>query len=225
MENLKEINRIKRNYNKIRKSVEIEAEKQYRNGGEITIVAVSKTFPSETIESAIEAGIRSFGENYAQELRDKISYFEEKNNQIDWHYIGNLHSNKVKYLIPYTKLIHTIDSYELAQEVDKRAEKFNIKQNILIQVNTSGEVSKSGCKPDEAIELAKSILQLQNINLIGLMTIGSFSEEEQIIRSEFALLRTLKDEINQNLGIPQLTELSMGMSHDYKIAIEEGSTI
>ena len=225
MENLKEINRIKRNYNKIRKSVEIEAEKQYRNGGEITIIAVSKTFPPETIESAIAAGIRSFGENYAQELRDKINYFGSKNSPIDWHYIGHLQANKVKYLIPHTKLIHTIDSVAIAQEVDNLAEKFNIKQNILIQVNTSGEASKSGCKPDEAIELAKSMLQLQNVNLIGLMTIGSFSKDEQIIRSEFTLLRTLKDEINQKLGIPQLTELSMGMSHDYKIAIEEGSTI
>jgi pyridoxal phosphate enzyme (YggS family) len=225
MDNTQEINKIKRNYNRIRKSVEIEAEKQYRNGGEITIVAVSKTFPPETIESAIAAGLGSFGENYAQELRDKINYFGTKNNQIDWHFIGHLQANKVKYLIPYTKLIHTIDSLEIAQEVDKQADKFNIKQNILMQVNTSGETSKSGCSPEFAIDLAKSIMLLKNINLIGLMTIGSFSEDEQIIRNEFVILRTLKDEINQILGTHQLTELSMGMSHDYKIAIEEGSTI
>ncbi|MEN6294985.1 MAG: YggS family pyridoxal phosphate-dependent enzyme [Chloroherpetonaceae bacterium] len=225
MGNLEDIKRIRRNYNRIRKEVENEAERRYRNPGEITIVAVSKTFPAETIESAIESGIRSFGENYAQELRDKIKYFETKPNQIDWHFIGHLQTNKVKYLIPHTKLIHTIDSIELAEEVNKRAGQFNIKQNILLQINTSGESSKSGCKPDEAIELAKSFIKLENINLIGLMTIGSFSEDEKIIRNEFTLLRNLKDEINQKLGTSKLTELSMGMSHDYLIAIEEGSTI
>ncbi|MCE5304700.1 MAG: YggS family pyridoxal phosphate-dependent enzyme [Chloroherpetonaceae bacterium] len=225
MGNLEDIKRIRRNYNRIRKEVENEAERRYRNPGEITIVAVSKTFPAETIESAIEAGIRSFGENYAQELRDKIKYFETKPNQIDWHFIGHLQTNKVKYLIPHTKLIHTIDSIELAEEVNKRAGQFNIKQNILLQINTSGESSKSGCKPDEAIELAKSFIKLENINLIGLMTIGSFSEDEKIIRNEFTLLRNLKDDINQKLGTSKLTELSMGMSHDYLIAIEEGSTI
>jgi hypothetical protein len=225
MGNLEDIKRIRRNYNRIRKEVENEAERLYRNPGEITIVAVSKTFPAETIESAIESGIRSFGENYAQEFRDKIKYFETKPNQIDWHFIGHLQTNKVKYLIPHTKLIHTIDSIELAEEVNKRAEQFNIKQNILLQINTSGESSKSGCKPDEAIELAKSFIKLENINLIGLMTIGSFSEDEKIIRNEFTLLRNLKDEINQKLGTSKLTELSMGMSHDYLIAIEEGSTI
>lgn len=225
MENIAEIKRIKRNYTRIRRAVEIEAERQYRNGGEITIVAVSKTFPPETIESGIMAGIRCFGENYAQELRNKIKYFGTNPYQIEWHFIGHLQTNKVKYLIPYTKLIHTIDSIELAEEVDKRAEKFNIKQNILMQVNTSGEASKSGCKPDEAIELAKSIIQYKNLNLIGLMTIGSLSSDEKLIRGEFALLRNLKDEINKKLGVQQLTELSMGMSNDYLIAIQEGSTI
>ncbi|HOV93195.1 MAG TPA: YggS family pyridoxal phosphate-dependent enzyme [Candidatus Kapabacteria bacterium] len=225
MENAEEIKRIKRNYTKICKEVANAADKQYRNPGEITIVAVSKTFPPETIEAGILAGIRSFGENYAQELRDKLKYFAGKPYQIDWHFIGHLQANKVKYLIPFTKLIHSIDSIEVADEVNKRVEKYNIKQNILMQVNTSGEASKSGCEPEMALELAKSIIKFNNLNLIGLMTIGSLSGDEKLIRGEFSLLRNLKDEINKKLGTHQLTELSMGMSGDYKIAIEEGSTI
>jgi len=158
-------------------------------------------------------------------LRDKLKYFAGKPYQIDWHFIGHLQANKVKYLIPFTKLIHSIDSIEVADEVNKRVEKYNIKQNILMQVNTSGEASKSGCEPEMALELAKSIIKFNNLNLIGLMTIGSLSGDEKLIRGEFSLLRNLKDEINKKLGTHQLTELSMGMSGDYKIAIEEGSTI
>lgn len=218
-------NWLKDNYSKIRKSVIECAQSNYRNPGDITIVAVSKTFPPETIELAYEAGIRSFGENYAQELRDKIQYFSNSSFKLDWHFVGHLQSNKVKYLIPYVKLIHTVDDEDLATEIDKRARSAGIIQNILIQVNTSGEVQKSGVEPDGLISLVESVMKLKNLNLIGLMTIGTFTNDESISRREFGLLANLKKEVNNHLGEEKLTELSMGMSHDYLIAIEEGATI
>lgn len=216
---------LKDNYKTILKSVIDCAQSHYRNPGDITILAVSKTFPPETIELAYQSGIRSFGENYAQELRDKLQYFSNISIKPDWHFIGHLQSNKVKYLIPFVKLIHTVDDFDLAKEIDKRAASAGIIQNILIQVNTSGEPQKSGIQPDELKSLSASIMKLNNINLIGLMTIGTFTEDQTISRKEFSLLAYLKKETNDFLGQEQLTELSMGMSHDYLIAIEEGATI
>lgn len=216
---------LKENYTKIRNSIIEAAQSNYRNAGDITIIAVSKSFPAETIELAFQAGIRSFGENYAQEFRDKIKYFSNLQLKPDWHFIGHLQSNKVKYLIPYVKLIHTVDELDLAREIDKRANSAGILQNILLQVNTSGEPQKSGVNPEGLKQLVESILPLKNLNLIGLMTIGTFTDEESISRKEFSLLAKLKNEINNFLGTEKLTELSMGMSHDYLIAIEEGATI
>ncbi len=216
---------LKENYTAIRKSVVECAQSHYRNPGDITIVAVSKTFSAEIIELAYQSGIRSFGENYAQELRDKLQYFSNLSIKPDWHFIGHLQSNKVKYLIPFVKLIHTIDDIDLAKEIDKRAASSGILQNILIQVNTSGERQKSGVEPESLKLLTEAILQLKNINLIGLMTIGTFTDDERISRKEFSLLAKLKNETNNFIGNEKLTELSMGMSHDYLIAIEEGATI
>jgi pyridoxal phosphate enzyme (YggS family) len=173
----------------------------------------------------LESGIRTFGENYAQEIRDKIKYFEDKKLQPCWHFIGHLQSNKVKYLIPYAKLIHTVDSLSVAEEINHRAAQFSKVQNILVQVNTSGEESKSGIEPEDTANFLKELQKFANITTSGLMTIGTFSDDEKIIRKEFSLLRNLKDEVNKSLGMNKLTELSMGMSHDYLIAIEEGSTI
>lgn len=216
---------LKENYSKIQNSIINKAEREYRNPGEITLVAVSKTFPAETIKAALEIGIRIFGENYAQEIRDKIQFFNQEAKKPQWHFIGHLQTNKVKYLIPHVKLIHTVDSIELAEEIDKRIAQHNLTQNVLIQVNTSGETSKYGIEPDDAVAFAKELQKYKNIKTIGLMTIGTFSDDELIIRKEFSLLRNLKNEINKNLGVEKFTELSMGMSHDYLIAIEEGSTI
>ncbi len=219
------ISNIKFNYTKVRNEIIEKAQREYRNPGEITLIAVSKTFSTEILEYALESGIRIFGENYAQEVRDKIAFFEDKPVKPHWHFIGHLQTNKVKYLIPYIKLIHTVDSFELASEINKRAEQYNLIQNILIQVNTSSEETKYGILPEDAINLSQSVLSLHNLNLIGLMTIGTFSTDESVIREEFSMLRNLRYEVNNKLGIEKLTELSMGMSNDYLIAIEEGSTI
>lgn len=225
MTRLERLEELKLNFNEIKKAVINKAEEEYRNPGELTIVAVSKTFPPEDIEIGLEAGIRTFGENYAQEIRDKIQHFSDKDKKPSWHFIGHLQSNKVKYLIPHVFLIHTVDSITVAEEIDRKASQFDKVQNILIQVNTSGEVSKSGLEPENSLNFLKEIQKLKNINTVGLMTIGTFSDDEKIIRKEFSLLRNLKDNINQSIGEKKLTELSMGMSHDYLIAIEEGATI
>lgn len=225
MTRIERLEELKLNFNEIKKAVINKAEEEYRNPGELTIVAVSKTFPPEDIEIGLEAGIRTFGENYAQEIRDKIQYFSEKDKKPSWHFIGHLQSNKVKYLIPNVSLIHTVDSITVAEEIDRKASQFDKVQNILIQVNTSGEVSKSGLEPENCLNFLKDIQKFKNINTVGLMTIGTFSDDEKIIRKEFSLLRNLKDNINQSLGEKKLTELSMGMSHDFLIAIEEGATI
>ena len=229
-----DIETLKNNYNEIEKKIINKANECNRNPTEIKILAVSKTHSSETILNGIQAGIPIFAENYAQEFRDKnrevLDYYKnnnEKNIEIpnfEWHFIGHLQSNKVKYLVPFVTTIHTVDAVALAKEISMQAEKYSKNINVLLQVNTSEEVSKSGIEPNQCVQLAKEILLLKNIELIGLMTIGTFSENEVVIRKEFSLLRNCLNEINQNCGT-NLKELSMGMSHDYEIAIEEQATM
>lgn len=215
---------IKQNFLNVKSTIEETAKKFSRDCSEIKIIAVSKTHSPEAISAAYSAGAKIFGENYVQELVEKYKILYEQGIRPEWHFIGRLQTNKVKYIVPFISLIHSVDSEKLAIEISRQAEKYNRSIDVLMQVNTSGELSKSGCEPNEALELAERILQIPNINLKGLMTIGTFSDDEKIIRSEFRLLRNLLLEINQKLGV-NLTELSMGMSHDYEIAIEEGSTM
>lgn len=215
---------IKQNFLFIKDKIEQTAKKFSKNFEKIKIIAVSKTHSPQAIAAAYEAGAHIFGENYVQELVEKQKILSEKGIFPEWHFIGHLQTNKVKYIAPFISLIHSVDSEKLALEISRQAEKYNRTINILMQVNTSGEISKSGCEPEEAIALAKNILKIPNINLLGLMTIGTFSDDETIIRREFRLLKSLLDEINKELGT-DLRELSMGMSHDFEIAIEEGSTM
>ena len=192
-----------------------------RNPEEIRLIAVSKFFGIDAINETRRLGIADFGENKAQELRDKYEILGDK---VTWHFIGTLQRNKVKYAVKATSYIHSVDSQILADEVNKEARKLNKVQNILLEVNTSSEESKSGLtEKEEVINLVKHCSSLQNIKLIGLMTIAPFTDDTKIIRKSFADLRNLKDEINQN-GF-ELKELSMGMTNDYEIAIEEGATM
>jgi len=216
---------IKSNWLNVLNNVRITAKTHQRDPDSIKIVAVSKSHPPEIIELAIKAGVNVFGENYAQELKDKHQYLIESGIKIpEWHFIGHLQSNKVKYIAPFVSMIHSVDSLSLAEEISKQAEKNNRIIDILLQVNTSGEYSKFGCQPEKLIELFDSVARIKNLNVLGLMTIGTFSDNENIIRSEFKLLRELRDTINKTKGV-NLSHLSMGMSHDYEIAIEEGATI
>ena len=192
-----------------------------RNPEEIRLIAVSKFFGIDAINETRRLGIADFGENKAQELRDKYEILGDK---VTWHFIGTLQRNKVKYAVRATSYIHSVDSQILADEVNKEARKLNKVQNILLEVNTSSEESKSGLtEKEEVINLVKHCSSLQNIKLIGLMTMAPFTDDTKIIRKSFADLRNLKDEINQ-IGF-DLKELSMGMTNDFEIAIEEGATM
>jgi PLP dependent protein len=215
---------IKANWERVKSSVESAAKDAGRNAGEINIIAVSKTHDSSAVIEGINAGIRIFGENYVQELTAKYKEIESMPvTQPEWHYIGHLQTNKVKYIAPFIKCIQTVDSEHLALEVSKQAQKNDRVIDILIQVNTSGEDSKSGCEPWEVAQLARKIINVPSIQLKGLMTIGTFSDDEEIILSEFRLLKRLLAEVNQELGT-ELKELSMGMTHDFETAIREGAT-
>ena len=192
-----------------------------RNPEEIKLIAVSKFFGIDAINEASRLGITDFGENKAQELRDKYEILGDK---VAWHFIGTLQRNKVKYAVRAATYIHSVDSKILADEINKEAKKIDKVQNILLEVNTSSEESKSGLtEKKEVLNLVIHCSSLENIKLIGLMTMAPFTDDTKIIRKSFADLRNLKDEINQN-GF-ELKELSMGMTNDYEIAIEEGATM
>ena len=192
-----------------------------RNPQEIKLIAVSKFFGLDAINEANRLGITDFGENKAQELRDKYEILGDK---VTWHFIGTLQRNKVKYAVKAAAYIHSIDSSMLADEVNSQAQKVNKVQKILLEVKTSSEDSKSGLTTnEEVLNLVKHCSTLSNIKLIGLMTMAAFTDDESLIRKSFSDLRKLKDEINKN-GF-DLRELSMGMTNDYEIAIEEGATM
>ena len=192
-----------------------------RDQQEVKLIAVSKFFGTDAITEANKLGITDFGENKAQELRDK---YEILGDRVTWHFIGTLQRNKVKYAVKAASYIHSVDSSLLADEIDKEAKKTGKIQKILLEVNTSLEATKAGLMDKiEAMELVKHCESLSNIRLIGLMTMAPFTDDIKIIRKSFAELRNLKDEINQN-GF-DLRELSMGMTNDFEIAIEEGATM
>jgi len=192
-----------------------------RNSKEIKLIAVSKNFSTDDINAAFEGGLKHFGENKAQELNTK---FEVLGDKVTWHFIGHLQKNKVKFAVRSAEYIHSVDSLSLADEINKKAEQLNKVQKILLQVKTSEEETKSGIKSeDEVFSLAKSCIELKNVELIGLMTIAPFTDDEEEIRKSFRYLRKLRDEFNQR-GFKNIKELSMGMTSDYEIAIEEGAT-
>ncbi len=209
------------NYRQVLQKIDNISSQCNRNPAEISVIAVSKTFPAQIIQEAIDNGITLFGENRVQEAKAKIPQLQ---GNFTFHLVGHLQSNKARDAVKLFDCIHSIDKLSTAIEVDREAKKMNKIQNILIEVNTSGEQSKFGVTPDKAFELCKGILDLQNINCLGLMTVGPLTDDRNKIRQSFILLRTLKDQLNQKIGI-SLKELSMGMSADFDIAIQEGATM
>lgn len=193
--------------------------------GQATLVAVSKTKPAEDILELYNLGQRDFGENYVQELVDK---YEQLPKDIRWHFIGHLQSNKVKYIAPFVHLIHGADSFSLLKEINKQAAKNNRIIDCLLQIHISGEATKFGLDDNELHELmnASTINQLTNIRVTGLMGMASFSDDMELVRNEFKNLKKSFD-INTKLSTAncQLSTLSMGMSSDYTIALEEGSNM
>lgn len=195
-----------------------------RKPEEVLLVGVSKTFSPEHIREAMAAGLRDFGESYAQELREKREQLREED--IRWHFIGHLQTNKVKYLTDFVYLIHSVDNIRVAEEINKRAEKAGRKVNILLEVRTTTEATKYGIMPDKTVELAKQTSKLPWISVQGLMTMGPFSDDPNDSRPSFRQLVELRKQIEQE-GIPGITmqHLSMGMTHDFEVAIEEGATM
>jgi len=192
-----------------------------RERNEITLIGVTKTQPIEIIKQAVDAGLKDIGENKAQELKEK---YEKLTNGIRWHFIGHLQTNKVKYVIKAADFIHSVDSIKLAEEINKRACQIGKRQNVLLEIKTSSEATKFGLVDEKEIfETAQYCVESSNLNLIGLMTIAPFTDNTELIRKSFIQLRKLKEKLN-NSGF-NLTELSMGMSNDFEIAIEEGSTM
>lgn len=192
-----------------------------RDRSEITLIAVSKTMPLEAIYEGIEAGILHFGENKAQEFKEKSL---ELKKQIIWHYIGHLQTNKVKYVINSADYIHSVDSVKLADEINRRANGIDKLQKVLIEANTSGEDVKYGVRSkDDLRSLLEHCKNSSNLAPVGLMTMAPYTEDVKIIRDCFKRLKEWQEEMN-NHGIG-LSELSMGMTNDYRIAIEEGATM
>jgi len=192
-----------------------------RDPEKIKLVAVSKTYSVDAINSANDLGLTDFGENKAQEIRDKYKILGDK---VTWHFIGNLQRNKVKYVVRAASFIHSVDSIALADEINKQASKLGKVQKILLEVKTSFEESKSGAEGEESLKaLAEYCRSLENIDLIGLMTMAPYTNDEKIIRQSFSELRKLKDKLN-GYGF-NLSELSMGMTNDFEIGIEEGATM
>ncbi len=212
------------NVENIRSGIAQACRKAGRKPESVLLVAVAKTFPPEMVAEAVRAGVCDIGENYVQELIEKRLALPDPG--IRWHFIGHLQSNKVKQIAGWIHLIHAVDSASLARELARRASTLGRTVDVLIEVNTSGETTKFGVKPEETLKLVKEIGVLKGIRLRGLMTLGPFVTDPEISRKAFRSLRLLRDEANAAGSLPEpLTELSMGMTHDYETAIEEGATI
>jgi pyridoxal phosphate enzyme (YggS family) len=215
---------IAENLKNLRKRIEIACQKCGRQTEEVQLIAVSKMFAASAIQEAIEAGYIDFGENYVQELQEKRQVLAKY--PLHWHFIGHLQSNKVKYIAEYIHLIHSVDNISLGKEIGKRAEQFKRIQDVLVEVHTTDEASKYGVPPKKTIELIKELSQLQHLRVCGLMTMGPFSDNADDARQSFRQLVELKREIaTEGIEHVQMRHLSMGMTHDFEVAIEEGSTI
>jgi len=212
---------IEKNLSQVRERIEHAAAKVGRDPRGIKLVAVTKTVTVQRIRDAMAAGAMIFGENYVQEARAKIE--EIGKSGIQWHFIGHLQSNKAAHAVSLFDLIHAVDSITLARELDKRAAAAGKSIDCLIEVNLSQEASKFGISKERTPELAHAFKELKNISLQGLMTMPPYADDPEAARPHFIALRELREEIAGS-GIP-LPELSMGMSTDFAVAIEEGATI
>lgn len=210
------------NIEEVQKQIEAACIKGKRNPKEVTLIAVSKTKPVSMLEEAYKTGCRDFGENKVQELTDKYELLPK---DIRWHMIGHLQRNKVKYIVGKVFLIHSVDSYRLAEEISKEAVKKNTEVNILIEVNAAGEETKFGVSIEEAPKLVREIALLPQVHIKGFMTIAPFTENAEENRQYFRKMKQLCVDIKQkNIDNVSVEVLSMGMTGDYKVAIEEGST-
>ena len=214
---------LKDNLNEVRARVTAACLRSGRDPREVTLIAVSKTKPVPMLEEVYAQGVRDFGENRPQEMRDKAA---ELPADIRWHMIGRLQTNKVKYVVPRAVLIQSVDSLHLAEAIDKEAAKAGVTANILIEVNIAGEASKGGIAPEETEGFARELAALPNLKVNGLMTIAPIVENGEENRAYFRQMRELLVDIrDKNIDNIFMRSLSMGMTGDFETAIEEGATL
>lgn len=214
---------VKENFIQVQNNIKKACEKAGRNPEEVTLIAVSKTKPVPMLEEAYEAGSRDFGENKVQEIMEKYPVLPA---DIRWHMIGHLQRNKVKYIIDKAALIHSVDSLRLAEEISSQAKKKQVEADILIEVNIAQEESKFGTSRAEALSLVEAAAGLPNIHVKGLMTIAPFVENPEDNRKYFRQIKELSvDIIEKNIDNVSMSVLSMGMTGDYMVAVEEGATM
>ncbi len=214
---------LKENLNQVEVNVKAACERAGRKREDVTLIAVSKTKPVEMLQEIYNEGVRDFGENKVQEMCEKI---EQMPSDIKWHMIGHLQRNKVKYIIDKVDLIHSVDTYRLAEEINIQAKKHGIVVPILVEVNIAGEESKFGTSAEDAMLLVEEISALENVRIKGLMTIAPYVEDAEDNRLYFRKIKQLSVDItNKNIDNVSMEILSMGMTGDYQVAIEEGATM
>lgn len=214
---------LKENLKQVEENICSACKRAGRSRDEVTLIAVSKTKPVEMLKEVYDQGIRVFGENKVQEMMDKQEVLPS---DIQWHMIGHLQRNKVKYLIGKTALIHSVDSLRLAEEINRLSEKNNVVTKILVEVNIASEETKFGTSREDAVKLVEDISRLSNLRVEGLMTIAPYVENAEDNRQYFKEIRKLSVDIKQkNIDNVSMSTLSMGMTGDYMVAIEEGATM
>jgi pyridoxal phosphate enzyme (YggS family) len=209
----------------VRQRIDAAASRAGRDASQITLVAVSKTRSVEEILEAVGAGAVDLGENYVQELVAKREELERRQVPVRWHFIGHLQRNKAKFLTPFCHLIHAVDDLELARELDRRAAQHDRKQAVLLEVNIAGEQTKFGVAPEEAAALAEGVAALPNLQLRGLMAMTPLGASADEAARLYAQVRELAEQLGRNLPPGSMGELSMGMTQDFEVAVEQGATL
>jgi PLP dependent protein len=214
---------VRENLEHVREQLAAACARAGRRPGEVQLVAIAKTKPVEVVREAFAAGQKIIGESYVQEFVDKVAAIEEP---VEWHFVGALQTNKVKYLAGKVALIHSVDRFHLAEEIDRQWGKIGETADILIQLNLGHEVTKSGTSEEELEVLVREIVQLPHVRIKGLMTLPPYCDDPEEVRPFFRHLREMARHID-GLGLAgvEMRELSMGMTHDFEIAIEEGATL
>jgi hypothetical protein len=216
---------VEENLKTVKQQMELACQASGRKVEDVQLLLATKTVPLEKLQMAIQAGETLFGENKAQELRDKFPLMQQYN-QVEWHFIGHLQTNKVKDVVKYVTLIHSVDRLKLGQTLHHQLVKENKTMDILVQINTSYEESKFGAPPETALELVEQLSQFETLNVKGLMTIGKLNATNDETRHCFRLLKLIQTQIREKkFPRVEMDILSMGMSGDFKVAIEEGATI
>jgi len=212
---------IVENLERVREQIAQAASKAGRSADEVELVAITKTHPAEKVRKAIEAGQTLFGESRVQEARTKIP---ELPSNVRWHFVGHLQKNKIRHALPLFELFHGVDSLALAQEMDRIAADEGMHPRVLLETNVAGEGSKFGFSADKLREQMEELLALQRLSILGLMTIPPLADKAEASRKYFVQLRELRDRLQTEFHV-DLAQLSMGMTHDFPIAVEEGATL